>query len=237
MKANHEADPLRRQPFVKAAEIKEWLNANGADALLPGFCRNQGLNTLYLPYGFAASDAMTRFIRQMPEGDDRERLMCPDCGHVAYENPKVVVGSVIAEGDHILLCRRAIEPRAGFWTIPAGYMEMGETVEEGAAREAWEEARVRITLDGVRAVYSIARLGQVQVIFRARFAEPGFAAGPESLEVASFHWSEIPWDEIAFPSVHWALKAWRDSAARALPAAALNPPEDPRGVRPLPVAG
>lgn len=228
---------MRRQPFVKAAEIKEWLNANGADALLPGFCRNQGLNALYLPYGFAASDPMTRFIRQMPEGDDRERLMCPDCGHVAYENPKVVVGSVIAEGDHILLCRRAIEPRAGFWTIPAGYMEMGETVEEGAAREAWEEARVRITLDGVLAVYSIARLGQVQVIFRARFAEPGFAAGPESLEVARFHWSEIPWDEIAFPSVHWALKAWRDSAARALPAAALNPPEDPRGVRPLPVAG
>mgnify|MGYP000150001620 CR=1 FL=1 len=120
---------------------------------------------------------MTRFIRQTPEGDDRERLMCPDCGHVAYENPKVVVGSVIAEGEHILLCRRAIEPRAGFWTIPAGYMEMGETVEEGAAREAWEEARVRIALDGVLAVYSIARLGQVQVIFRARFAEPALPQG------------------------------------------------------------
>jgi ADP-ribose pyrophosphatase YjhB (NUDIX family) len=95
---------------------------------------------------------MTRFIRQIPEGDDRERLMCPDCGHVAYENPKVVVGSVIAEGDHILMCRRAIEPRSGFWTIPAGYMELGETAEEGAAREAWEEARVRITLEGVLAV-------------------------------------------------------------------------------------
>jgi len=180
---------------------------------------------------------MTRFIRQIPEGDDRERLMCPDCGHVAYENPKVVVGSVIAEGDHILLCRRAIEPRAGFWTIPAGYMELGETVEEGAAREAWEEAQVRITLDGVLAVYSIARIGQVQVIFRARFAEPGFAAGPESLEVASFHWSDIPWDELAFPSVHWALKAWRETAHGALPAASLNPAEDPRGVHRLPVAG
>jgi ADP-ribose pyrophosphatase YjhB (NUDIX family) len=180
---------------------------------------------------------MTNFIRQIPEGDDRERLMCPDCGHVAYENPKVVVGSVIAEGDHILLCRRAIEPRAGFWTIPAGYMELGETVEEGAAREAWEEAQVRITLDGVLAVYSIARIGQVQVIFRARFAEPGFAAGPESLEVASFHWSDIPWDELAFPSVHWALKAWRETAHDALPAASLNPAEDKRGVHRLPVAG
>jgi len=186
---------------------------------------------------FAVTDPMTRFIRQIPEGDDRERLMCSDCGHVAYENPKVVVGSVIAEGDYILMCRRAIEPRSGFWTIPAGYMELGETAEEGAAREAWEEARVRITLEGVLAVYSIARIGQVQVIFRARFAEPGFAAGPESLEVARFHWSEIPWDELAFPSVKWALKAWRDSAHGALPAAALNPAEDRRGVHRLPVAG
>jgi ADP-ribose pyrophosphatase YjhB (NUDIX family) len=182
-------------------------------------------------------EPMTRFIRQIPEGDDRERLMCPDCGHVAYENPKVVVGSVISEGDHILMCRRAIEPRSGFWTIPAGYMELGETAEEGAAREAWEEARVRITLEGVLAVYSIARIGQVQVIFRARFAEPGFAAGPESLEVARFHWSEIPWDNLAFPSVHWALKAWHESAHGALPAAALNPAEDRRGVHRLPVAG
>jgi ADP-ribose pyrophosphatase YjhB (NUDIX family) len=116
-------------------------------------------------------------------------------------------------------------------------MELGETVEEGAAREAWEEARVRITLDGVLAVYSIARIGQVQVIFRARFAEPGFAAGPESLEVARFHWSEIPWDELAFPSVYWALKAWRETAHGALPAAVLNPSEDRRGVHRLPVAG
>jgi ADP-ribose pyrophosphatase YjhB (NUDIX family) len=177
---------------------------------------------------------MSRFIRRIPEGDDRERLMCPDCGHVAYENPKVVVGSIVAEGDTVLLCRRAIEPRHGFWTIPAGYMEMGETVEEGARREAWEEARARITLDGVLAVYSIARLGQVQVIFRARMAEPGFEAGPESLEVRRFAWSEIPWDDLAFPSVRWALRAWRDGAPGAV---ARNPAEDPRGMRPLPADG
>jgi ADP-ribose pyrophosphatase YjhB (NUDIX family) len=177
---------------------------------------------------------MSRFIRRIPEGDDRERLMCPDCGHVAYENPKVVVGSIVAEGDTVLLCRRAIEPRHGFWTIPAGYMEMGETVEEGARREAWEEARARITLDGVLAVYSIARLGQVQVIFRARMAEPGFEAGPESLEVRRFAWSEIPWDDLAFPSVRWALRAWRDGAPDAV---ARNPAEDPRGMRPLPADG
>lgn len=177
---------------------------------------------------------MSRFVRQIPEGDDRERLMCPDCGHVAYENPKVVVGSIVAEGDTVLLCRRAIEPRAGFWTIPAGTMEMGETVEEGARREAWEEARARIALDGILAVYSIARLGQVQVIFRARLDQPGFAAGPESLEVRRFAWDDIPWDEIAFPSVRWALKAWRADVAGIV---ALNPPEDPRGMRPLPAGG
>lgn len=174
---------------------------------------------------------MSRFVRRIPEGDDRERLTCPDCGHIAYENPKIVVGSVVAEGDEVLLCRRAIEPRSGFWTIPAGYMEMGETVEEGARREAWEEARVRIALDGVLAVYSIARIGQVQVIFRARFEEPGFEAGPESLEVRRFAWDDIPWEEIAFPSVRWALKAWRQDRTGDV---ALNPSEDPRGIRPLP---
>jgi ADP-ribose pyrophosphatase YjhB (NUDIX family) len=174
---------------------------------------------------------MSRFIRRIPEGDDRERLTCPDCGHVAYENPKVVVGSIVAEDDTVLLCRRAIEPRHGFWTIPAGYLEMGETTEEGARREAWEEARARITLDGVLAVYSIARLGQVQVIFRARMAEPGFAAGPESLDVRRFAWADIPWDDLAFPSVRWALHAWRDGPPGSV---ALNPPEDPRGTRPLP---
>jgi ADP-ribose pyrophosphatase YjhB (NUDIX family) len=101
----------------------------------------------------------------------------PRCDFVAYENPKIVVGSVVAEGDRVLLCRRAIDPRFGFWTIPAGYMEMGETVSEGARREAWEEARARIAIDGVLAIYSIARLGQVQVIFPAGLAEPGRRAG------------------------------------------------------------
>ena len=175
---------------------------------------------------------MPSFIRTTPQGEDRERLTCADCGFVAYENPKIVVGSVVAEGGRVLLCRRAIEPRRGFWTLPAGYMEMGETVEEGAAREAWEEARARIRIEGVLAVYSIARIGQVQVIFRAHLAEPGFEAGPESLEVGLFGWADIPWDGIAFPSVHWALRAWRDTAHAPLAAPALNPPLDPRGTRP-----
>src|SRR3954451_5747003 len=163
---------------------------------------------------------MPDFIRPVPPGDDRERLTCPDCGFVAYENPKIVVGSVVSEGGRILLCRRAIEPRRGYWTLPAGYMEMAETVEEGARREAWEEARARIALDGVLAIYSIARIGQVQVIFRAGFETPGFAPGPESLECRLFGWEEIPWEEIAFPSVHWALHCWHAMRGQALGAPA-----------------
>ncbi len=173
-----------------------------------------------------------RFERIRHEGDEHDRLTCADCGFIAYENPKIVVGAVVAlDGDSVLLCRRAIEPRRGFWTIPAGYMELGETAAEGAAREAWEEARARIALEGILAVYSIARIGQVQILFRARLEEPGFAAGPESLEVRRFGWDDIPWEEIAFPSVRWALKAWRSGVPGMV---ALNPTEDPRGTRPLP---
>lgn len=174
-----------------------------------------------------------RFERTIPEGDERERSRCLDCGYIAYENPKIVVGTVVAEPGGILLCRRAIEPRRGFWTLPAGYLELGETVEEGALREAWEEARARIALDGILAVYSIARIGQVQVLFRGRLAEPGFAAGPESLDVALFPWPDIPWGELAFPSVHWALRAWRDGADRPLGAPRGNPAEDARGTVPM----
>ncbi|MBX9751268.1 MAG: NUDIX hydrolase [Roseococcus sp.] len=173
---------------------------------------------------------MANFVRRIPEGppgvEDRERLVCGDCGYVAYENPKIVVGSVVAEAGRILLCRRAIDPRRGYWTLPAGYMELGETTEEGAKREAWEEARARLELDGILAIYSIARIGQVQIIYKAHLAEPGIAPGPESLEVRFFTWEDIPWDDIAFPSVHWALAAWKAGA----PGVAGNPPQDARGV-------
>ncbi len=183
-----------------------------------------------------ADSPTTRFVRRVPEGDDRERLLCPDCGHVAYENPKIVVGSVVEIDGGVLLCRRAIHPRRGFWTIPAGYMEMGETVAEGALREAWEEAEARLALDGILAIYSIARLGQVQVMFRARLAAPHFAAGAESLEVRRFAWDDIPWDLLAFPSVHWVLRDWRAGQGQPLGLPASNPAADPRGTAPLPEA-
>ncbi len=175
---------------------------------------------------------MPDFVRRIPEGDNRERLICAECGHIAYENPKVVVGSVIVADGSVLMCRRAIEPRRGFWTLPAGYLEHGETLEEGAAREAWEEARAEIALDGILGVFSVSRIGQVQVIFRARFVSgvPRFAAGPESLEVALFSWQRIPRGEIAFPSVEWALDAWKRIGSAPLAAPAGNPAHDPRGI-------
>ncbi len=184
---------------------------------------------------------MPEFVRSIPDGDDRERLVCSACGYVAYDNPKVVVGSVVQAGNSLLLCRRAIEPRRGFWTLPAGYLEHGETAGEGAMREAREEARASIQLDGVLALFSISRIGQMQVIFRARLADAGpaaFAPGPESLDVRLFAWDEIPWAELAFPSVAWALNAWRRTASGPLGQPEGNPVEDPRGsASPQAVAG
>jgi len=164
------------------------------------------------------------FVLEIPEGDDRERRVCADCGFIDYENPKIVVGSVASWGDRILLCRRAIHPRKGYWTLPAGYMEMNESAAEGAAREAWEEAFARLEIETVLAVYSIPRISQVQVIFRARLTTPDVAAGPESAEVGLFHWTEIPWDDIAFPSVRWALNHFDEVRGQTGFAARSNPP-------------
>ncbi len=177
---------------------------------------------------------MPSFSQLVPEGDNRTRDVCDACGYVAYENPKVVVGSVVVDRGHVLLCRRAIEPRRGFWTLPAGYLELAETVEEGAAREAAEEAGAAIVLDGILALYSISRIGQVQVIFRARFDGPArFAPGDESLDVRLFGWDSIPWADLAFPSVRWALDAWRAAGDGPLSTPATNPASDPRGVNRL----
>ncbi len=161
--------------------------------------------------------------RKIPEGDDRERLVCNECGYVHYTNPKVVVGVVATHGERILMCRRAIEPRRGFWTIPAGYMEEGESSEAGAAREAWEEARAVLTIDRLLAVYNVPRISQVQLMYRARLEHDRVEAGPESLEVALLRWDEIPWGELAFPTVQWALQHHREVWGRDAFAAFSNP--------------
>jgi ADP-ribose pyrophosphatase YjhB (NUDIX family) len=145
-----------------------------------------------------------KFTRRVPPGDDRERLVCDHCDFVRYENPKIVVGSVVSYDERLLLVRRAIEPRRGHWTLPAGFLELGETPEEGAAREAFEEAQAEIAIDGLLSVYTIRHISQVQLIFQARLRRPTIAPGPESLEVGLFSFDEIP-DELAFPSVRWAL--------------------------------
>jgi ADP-ribose pyrophosphatase YjhB (NUDIX family) len=164
------------------------------------------------PVRHTSSDHPGPVHRRVPIDDDRERLVCTDCGFINYVNPKIVVGSVaIWEGDKILLCRRAIEPRIGWWTLPAGYMEERETVIEGAMREAWEEARAEIEIDRLIGIYNIPRISQVQMIHRARLLSPDVSAGPESREVGLFTWDEIPWEEIAFPTVTWALHHWRET--------------------------
>ncbi len=163
--------------------------------------------------------------RAIPEGDDRERLVCADCGFIDYENPKIVVGAVaVWEDGRILMCRRAIPPRKGFWTLPAGYMELHETAAEGAMREAREEACAAIEIERVLAVYSIPRLSQVQIIFRARLLSPDIECGPESAEVGLFEWSGIPWRDIAFPSVRWALGHFDETRGPGDFAARTNPP-------------
>ena len=151
--------------------------------------------------------------REVPSGDNRERLVCRDCGFISYDNPKVVTGSVAvwpATGA-ILLCRRAIEPQPGRWTLPAGYLELGETTEQGAIREAAEEACAAIEIDRLLAIYNVPRISQVQTIYRARLRTPDIAVGEETLEVGLFGSDAIPWDEIAFPTVRWALRHFLES--------------------------
>jgi ADP-ribose pyrophosphatase YjhB (NUDIX family) len=156
------------------------------------------------------ADPNDRFVRAIPDGDNRERLVCRDCGFVHYDNPKIVVGSVCTWENRILLCRRAIPPSIGLWTLPAGYLEVHETPVRGAQREAMEEACADIEIDQLLAVYSIPRISQVQLIYRARLRSPSIAAGPESQAVGLYAWEEIPWAELAFPSVRWGLQHFRE---------------------------
>ena len=180
------------------------------------------------------------FTERTPKGEDRPRRVCDHCGFIDYVNPKIVVGSVAAfspggrpfgpgadafEDVMVLLCRRAILPRRGYWTLPAGYMETGETLAEATLREAREEALVELELDGLLAVYDIPARSQVQVMHRARLPRPEFGAGCETFEAALFAWDDIPWKALAFHSVSWALMAFRESREQAAFPPFRNPPE------------
>lgn len=166
------------------------------------------------------SDCGAPVEQKIPAGDTLERHVCTDCHKIHYLNPKVVVGAVCTWEEKILLCRRAIEPRLGYWTIPAGFMEIGESTEQGAIRETMEEATARIEITDLLAIYNIARLGQVQIFYRARMLSPAFSAGIETLELDLFRIEDIPWDDLAFPTVHWILHkaiAVKDQASPVLP--------------------
>lgn len=143
-----------------------------------------------------------------PPDDNRERAVCAACGEVHYENPLNVVGTIPALADRVLLCRRAIEPRRGLWTLPAGFMELGETTAEGALRETCEEAGAHIELQGLFALMNLASVGQVHLFYRAQLLDTHFDPGPETLEVALYREDEIPWETLAFRTVRTALKQY-----------------------------
>lgn len=143
---------------------------------------------------------------QIPEGDDRPRYMCTHCDRIHYHNPRIITGCIPLYEDRVLLCRRAIEPRAGFWTLPAGYLENGETIAEGALRESREEANLALTDIRLYAVVDIPHIQQVYMMHIAPLGEPVFSPGAESLETRLFHRTEIPWGELAFPVIDWVLE-------------------------------
>ncbi|HSG87604.1 MAG TPA: NUDIX hydrolase [Pseudomonadales bacterium] len=150
---------------------------------------------------------------RVPPGDDRQRHVCEACDRVHYRNPRIVTGCLVTagdDGDHVLLCRRAIEPRRGFWTLPAGYMENGETSAEGAVRETWEEARANVELDGLYTLFNLPHIDQIYLFYRARLHGDAYACGPESLDVRLFHADDLPWGELSFPVVRDTLRWWTE---------------------------
>ena len=169
------------------------------------------------------SDLAGDFSNRMPDGDNRDRLVCDSCGFINYVNPKIIVGAVCTWEDKFLLCRRSIEPRSGYWTIPAGFMEENESTAEGAAREAKEEALADIEVDGILAIYDIPRISHVQIIYRARLITESYGVGEESAEVALFDWDDIPWDDLAFPTNHWSLNQYYETKDAPLGAPFTTP--------------
>ncbi len=143
---------------------------------------------------------------RLPADDNRLRHVCISCGKIHYQNPNMVIGSIPEWEDKILLCRRAIEPRKGLWTLPGGFMENGETTAEAAIRETLEEANARIEIDSLYSMYSLPFINQVHLLFRARLLNLDFSPGPESLEVQLFSEDEIPWNEIAFRPIKASLE-------------------------------
>ena len=152
------------------------------------------------------SDCGNPLERRVPTGDDRERSVCNHCERVHYVNPLIIVGCLVERGDEVLLCRRAIEPAHGKWTIPAGFLELGETTAQGACRETWEEAGATVDVVAPHSQLELTHIGQLHLTYRARMRNDAFAPGVESLECAFFQPEAIPWHDLAFPAGIFALR-------------------------------
>jgi ADP-ribose pyrophosphatase YjhB (NUDIX family) len=150
---------------------------------------------------------------RIPPGDHLPRHVCDACGTIHYQNPRLVVGCVPEHEGRILLCRRAIEPRLGYWTVPAGFMENGETLQQAAARESQEEALARVEIGSLLAVVHVLHARQVHVFFRASMRSAEYGPGAESLEVSLVALADIPWDDLAFPSTDYALRRYLEDRA------------------------
>ncbi|MDT8377942.1 MAG: NUDIX hydrolase [Desulfotignum sp.] len=146
-----------------------------------------------------------KMTTRIPEDDDHARPVCDRCGHVHYENPKLVVGCIPVQGDQVLLCKRNIEPQKGMWTLPAGYLENGETVQQGAVRETLEETRSRVAIIAPYRMFNLVFVQQIYLMFRARLLDDHFGPTKESTQVRLFSESEIPWEKIAFESIRQTL--------------------------------
>ena len=162
------------------------------------------------------SNCGTPVVLKVPDGDFLPRHVCENCGTIHYLNPKIVVGSVPEYEGRILLCKRGIEPRLGFWTIPAGFMENDETLEAGAAREAREEALIDVEIGSLLLLANVTHARQVHVFFRSRMRTPTFGVTHESLEVRLLDERDIPWDDLAFPSTEYALRRYVEDRANGV---------------------
>jgi len=156
------------------------------------------------------SQCGTAVVFEIPDGDNRPRHVCHQCNTIHYQNPKVVTGTLPVWKDKVLLCKRAIEPRLGMWTLPAGFMENNETLEHAANRESVEEANANIKIDGLYTVFSLPHISQVYVMYRAQLLDLNFSAGTESLDVKLFDESEIPWSQLAFKTIEQTLRYYFD---------------------------
>src|SRR5262245_26216124 len=193
------APTLRKRSFGARMPVLEG-RSRGMLSLIMKFCSNCG----------------ARVEQRIPEGDNLPRFVCADCGSIHYQNPRLVVGCVPEHEGRILLCRRAIEPRRGFWTVPAGFKENGETLQQAAARESFEEALASVEIGSLLAIVNVTHAHQVHVFFRATLASPSFGPGPESLEVKLLDPVDIPWRDIAFRSTIFSLERYLEDRAKGI---------------------